>query len=138
MSRSSFIRWARVVVVAAFCCCERQRWFSSERISGYGLATNASSAIASSTPKADLIRLVMSAEPTTWGELKTGAPTWAEFKKQEQDGQKQQDGAAVGGWRVAFSFALQGEWSETAMAHAAGAATDLSEGWLSAPVAHME
>ena len=44
-------------------------------------------AMASSTPKADLIRLVMSAEPTTWGELKTGAPTWAEFKKQEQDGQ---------------------------------------------------
>ena len=44
-------------------------------------------AVASSTPKADLIRLVMSAEPTTWGELKTGAPTWAEFKEQEQDGQ---------------------------------------------------
>ena len=72
-----------------------------------------------------------------------------EEDEDEEDGQKQQqehqepeeqeDGeAAAGGWRVAFSFALQGEWSETAMAHAAGAATDLSEGWLSAPVAHME
>ena len=47
-------------------------------------------AIASSTPKADLISLVMSVQATTWAEFKTGSPSWAQYKQQEEQEQEQE------------------------------------------------
>ena len=47
-------------------------------------------AIASSTPKADLIALVMSVQATTWAEFKTGSPSWAEYREQEEQEQEQE------------------------------------------------